>query len=122
MIEKIDGMPAGTVGFRASGKLTREDYRNVLEPTLRAAADAGEIRMLFEITDFDGLEPAAWWDDVKTGLGLGLGHHSAWKRSAIVTNVDWLAKAFQFFSLITPGEVKTYGLDQRDEARSWVAA
>ncbi len=122
MIERIDGMPTGTIGFRASGKLTREDYRNVLEPTLRAAADGGEIRMLFEITNFDGLEPAAWWDDVKTGLGLGLGHHSAWKRSAIVTNVDWLAKAFQFFSWMTPGEVKVYGLDQRDEAQSWVAA
>ena len=122
MIERIDGMPTGTIGFRASGKLTREDYRNVLEPTLRAAADGGEIRMLFEITNFDGLEPAAWWDDVKTGLGFGLGHHSAWKRSAIVTNVDWLAKAFQFFSWMTPGEVKVYGLDQRDEAQSWVAA
>lgn len=122
MIERIDGMPAGTIGFRASGKLTREDYRNVLEPTLRDAAESGEIRMLFQIADFDGLEPGAWWDDVKTGLGLGLGHHSAWKRSAIVTNVDWLAKAFQFFSWISPGEVKIYGLDERDEAQRWVAA
>jgi hypothetical protein len=122
MIERIDDMPAGTVGFRASGKLTRDDYRNVLEPVLREAAEAGEIRMLFEITEFDGLEPAAWWDDVKTGLGLGIGHHSAWKRSAIVTNVDWLAKAFRFFAFMTPGEVKVYGLDGLEEARGWVAA
>jgi len=32
MIERIEDMPAGTVGLRASGRLTREDYRKVLEP------------------------------------------------------------------------------------------
>jgi hypothetical protein len=122
MIEKIDDMPAGTIGFKAHGKLTRADYRDVLEPALRAAAEAGEIRMLFELSDFDGVEAAAWWEDVKTGLGLGLGHHSAWKRSAIVTNVDWVAKAFHLFTWATPGEVEVFGLDQEDEARDWVAA
>jgi len=35
MIERIDDMPTGTIGFRASGKLTRDDCRNVLEPVLR---------------------------------------------------------------------------------------
>lgn len=122
MIENIEGMPAGTIGFRASGKLTRSDYRDVLEPVLRKAAEAGSIRMLFELADFDGLEPAAWWDDMKTGLGLGLGHHSAWKKSAIVTDVDWVAKAFRLFAWMTPGEVKVYGATRRDEALAWVAA
>ena len=32
MIERIEEMPAGKMGLRASGKLTREDYRDVLEP------------------------------------------------------------------------------------------
>jgi hypothetical protein len=122
MIEKIDAMPAGTIGFRASGKLTRPDYRDVLEPVLREAAEAGSIRMLFELTDFDGLEPAAWWEDMKTGLGLGLGHHSAWKKSAIVTDVEWVAKAFRLFAWMTPGEVKIYRVDQRDDALNWVSA
>jgi hypothetical protein len=93
----------------------------VLEPALREAAEAGEIRMLFAITDFDGLEPSAWWEDAKTGLGLGLGHHSAWKRSGIVTDIEWLGKAFRFFAWMTPGEVEIYGLDKFDEAKAWVA-
>jgi hypothetical protein len=122
MIERIDDMPAGTIGFKASDKLTRDDYRNVLEPVLREAAESGEIRMLFTLTDFEGLEPAAWFDDVKTGLGLGFGHHSAWKRSAIVTNVDWIAKAYELFAWVTPGEVKIYGLDQLEQAKSWVGS
>jgi hypothetical protein len=122
MVEKIDDAPAGTIGFRASGKLTKADYRDVLEPMLRDAAEKGEIRMLFELTDFHGLEPGAWYEDLKTGLGLGIGHHSAWKRSAIVTDVEWVGKAFKLFAWMTPGEVKVYDdLNQRDEALSWVA-
>jgi len=122
MVEGIDEMPTGTIGFRASGKLTRDDYRKVLEPALRKAAESGEIRMLFRLTDFEGVEAAAWFEDVKTGLGLGLGHHSAWKRSAIVTDVDWVGKAFKLFAWMSPGEVKVYGLDQLEDAKSWVAA
>jgi hypothetical protein len=122
VIERIDDMPAGTIGFRASGKLTREDYRKVLEPVLHEAAGSGEIRMLFALTAFEGLEPAAWFDDIKTGLGLAIGHHSAWKRSAIVTDVDWIGKAYQLFAWMTPGEVKVYGLGQLEDAKSWVAA
>jgi hypothetical protein len=122
IVERIDDMPAGTIGFRASGKLTHDDYREILEPVLHEAAESGEIRMLFTLTAFEGLEPSAWFDDIKTGLGLSIGHHSAWKRSAIVTDVDWVGKAFQMFTWMTPGEVKVYGLDQLEEAKSWVAA
>jgi len=120
-VERIEGMPTGTVGFRASGNLTREDYRDVMQPDLRAAADGGEIRMLFELTEFEGLEPGAWFADMETGLGLGVGHHSAWKRSAIVTDVDWIAKAFRLFTWMTPGKVEIYGLDGLEEAKRWVA-
>jgi SpoIIAA-like len=121
MIERIDDMPPGTIGFRASGKLSREDYRDVLEPVLREAAESGAIRMVFQLTDFKGLEPAAWYQDIKTGLGLGVGHHSAWKRSAIVTDVEWVGKAFELFAWVTPGEVMVWGLDQLDQAKTWVA-
>jgi hypothetical protein len=121
MVKQIEGMPEGTIGFESSGKLSRADYTDVLEPILRKAAESGEIRMLFRLDDFDGLEPGAWYQDVKTGLGLGFGHRSAWKRSAIVTDIDWLRKAFEVFAWATPGEVRLYRLDQVDEARTWVA-
>jgi hypothetical protein len=70
VIARTNDMPAGIVGLRASGKLTRADYREVLEPALREAVDSGEVRVLFVLTDFDGIEPGAWIDDVKTGLSV----------------------------------------------------
>ena len=122
MVKQIEGMPEGTIGFESSGKLSRRDYTDLLEPVLRKAAESGEIRMLFKLTDFHGLEPGAWYQDLRTGLGLGFGHHKAWKRSAIVTDIDWIRKAFEFFSWITPGDVRIYYLDQEDAARTWVAS
>ena len=49
MIKPISDMPDGTIGFRAHGAVTRDDYRDVLEPAMRAAAETGEIRMLYEL-------------------------------------------------------------------------
>lgn len=122
MIRQIADMPPGTIGFDVSGKVSRDDYRNVLEPPLREAVAAGEVRALYRITDLQGLDPGGWYEDVKTGVGLGFGHRSAWKRSAIVTDIDWLEKGFQFFAWMIPGEVRLYGPDELEEARRWVAA
>ena len=120
MIERIDGMPTGTGGLRASGKLSRDDYREVLEPVLREAVDSGELRLVFILTDFEGLEPGAWIEDVKTGLRAWVRDHSAWKRFALVTDVEWVAKAMRAFAWMAPGEVSVYHLDQLEEAKRWV--
>ena len=121
MIERIDGMPAGTAGLRASGKLSKEDYTEVLEPALREGVESGELRLLFVLTDFDGLEASAVAEDFKTGLRAWFRDHSAWKRFALVTDVEWVAKAMHMFTWLTPGEVLIRDLDGLEEAKRWVA-
>jgi hypothetical protein len=121
MVERIDDMPAGTIGLRASGKLSRDDYREGLEPALREGFESGELRLLFVLTDFEGLEAGAVPEDLKTGLSAWFGHHSAWKRFALVTDVEWVAKAMHMFAWMTPGEVMIGGLAKIDEAKAWVA-
>lgn len=122
MIGPIEDMPAGTFGLMASGKLSRDDYRDVIEPALNQAVRSGELRFVFLLTDFKGLEPGAWIEDVKTGLRVWVRDHSAWRRFALVTDVEWVAKAMHLFAWLAPGEVKVYGLDGLDEAKSWVAS
>jgi hypothetical protein len=122
VIERISDMPEGTIGLRAAGKLTRDDYRDVLEPALREGIDSGELRLVFELKHFEGLEAAAWPEDLKTGLSSWLGHHSAWRRFALVTDTEWVAKAMQMFSWMAPGEVMICKPDQLEEAKRWVAA
>ena len=120
MISRIEGMPAQTIGLRASGKLSKEDYRAVLEPALDEGIETGELRLVFQLTDFDGLEADAWIEDVKTGLGALVRDHSAWRRFALVTDVEWVANAFRLFTWLTPGEVMIFDLDGLEEAKGWV--
>jgi SpoIIAA-like len=121
VIEPIPDMSEGVVGLRSSGKLTREDYTEVLEPALKQAIEAGGVRLLFVLDDFEGAEPGAWIEDVKTGLGAWAKHHGAWKRFALLTDIEWVVKATRMFAWLAPGEVRTFGRDELEAAKDWVA-
>jgi stage II sporulation SpoAA-like protein len=120
MIERMNDMSAGAIGLRATGKLTKADYREVLEPAIKEGIDSGELRLLFLLTGFDGIEAGALPEDIKTGLSA-FGHHSTWKRFALVTDADWVAKTMHMFAWMTPGEVMVREPEDLEEAKAWVA-
>ena len=120
MVERMDDMPEGVVGLRATGKLTKDDYRDVLEPALEEAIDSGEARVVFAIPDFGGLEPSAWLEDIKTGIGVEFAQRKEWKRLAVVTDVDWIAKAMELFAWAMPGELGVYDMNGLERAKTWV--
>ena len=117
----IADMPAGAIGFRASGEVTRDEYRDVLAPAMREAADSGEIRLLFVVAEgFEEIRAGAMMEDAKAGLDLGIFKHSAWRRTALVTEVEWIAKGTRAFAWMAPGEVKVFPLAEEPQARTWV--
>jgi hypothetical protein len=117
----MQDMPPGTVGFRVAGEVEREDYDRVLVPDLRAALAAGRLRTLYLIEDLDEIEPSAMWEDAKTGFNLGVRHHDQWRRSAIVTDQEWLARAARMFAWMIPGEARIYPVAELERAKAWVA-
>jgi SpoIIAA-like len=121
MIERLDDVPAGVIGIRASGKLTKDDYVTGLEPALKEATDSVEARVLFVLPDFDGLEPGAWVEDVKTGLKAETQNRSAWKKLAFVSGVEWVSKSMRLFTWAMPGELRVFEMDELDAAKDWVA-
>ncbi|MGB0092659.1 MAG: STAS/SEC14 domain-containing protein [Solirubrobacteraceae bacterium] len=123
MVHKIQDMPPGTVGLRVTGELTREDYRGVIEPALRDAVASGEVRlMLVAAEGFDTMTAGARIEDAKTNLSLGLGHLSAWKRSAIVSDSEWVRNAFTLLGWLTPVEIRVWRSDEESQAKAWVSA
>lgn len=122
MIERIQEMPSGVIGLRAEGKLSKDDYTGVLEPALQEGVDSGELRLVFVLDTFDGLEHGVWIEDMKTGLRAWVRDHAAWRRFALVTDVEWVAKAMRAFAWMAPGEVRTYALSEVEQATQWVAA
>ena len=122
MVERLLDMPPGTLGFRATGRITREDYADVLVPELeKALEDGGRLRTLYVIEDLDEIEPSALWADSKLGFDLAVRHRDAWERSAIVTDIEWMARGTRMFAWMIPGEVRVSPLAELEQAKAWVA-
>ena len=68
MITTLDGLPAGVIGFEATGKIAAADYRDIVVPALEQAAKAGNVRFIIVIRDFDGMTGGALWQDLKMGI------------------------------------------------------
>jgi hypothetical protein len=117
MLNQITDLPAGVIGFEVAGQLRAEDYRDILLPAVEKAAEAGEVRVLIVIPKFDGFSPGALWADLK----MGVKEWSAWKRIAVITDIEWMAFGVHWFGWMTPGEVKHFALADRDAAVTWVA-
>ncbi|MER7579596.1 STAS/SEC14 domain-containing protein [Kitasatospora sp. NPDC097691] len=117
MIEKLDGLPENVIGFEAGGKLSAEDYRDVLLPALEEAAKQGAVRCVIVIREFHGMTGGALWEDLK----IGIEHLRAWKRIALVTDIEWMTHATALFGWMTPGTTRTFPLAQQDQAIAWAA-
>jgi SpoIIAA-like len=121
-VERLKDMPPGTLGFRAWGEIEDDDYDDVLVPELRRAVEGGGgLRTLYLIEDIDEVEGDAMWADAKLGWNLGVKHRDAWVRSAIVTDVAWMARAKKMFAWMMPGEARVFPRAQLEQAKEWVA-
>ena len=117
MIKDLTDLPPGVVGFEISGTVHADDYRDVVLPALQRAYASDEFRFVIVMPDFHGITGGAVWQDLKVGVE----HLHAWKRIALVTDIDWVRHATTLFGWMTPGEVEVFPLAQRDEAIAWVA-
>lgn len=122
MAELIPDMPPGTLGFRVSGHLKREDYVKVLVPPLREAVQAGKrLRVLYAIGPELHMAAAAVWEDLKVEVDLGIRHRDVWERIAVVTDLNWLWRAFELFSWMVPGEMRLFREREFEQALTWLA-
>ena len=122
MLKQLHNMPDGVVGFRIDGDVEREDYTELLVPVLKAAVDSGRgLRTLYLIEDLDDIEDAALWEDTKLGYDLVIEHRGDWRRTAIVTDIDWMARASRFFLWLFPGEARLFRVEDLDQAKTWVS-
>ena len=119
MIEPLEGLPAGVIGYRAVGTIEASDYRDVLDPAIDAAvAEHDRIDLVFVMGDeFDHYSLGAMLQDAK----LVSVPHETWGRAAFVTNHEVLAGIATAFGGLVPGEFRVFPLAQQDAAIAWVA-
>lgn len=120
MIERMTDLPERILGFKASGEVTADDYKQVLVPALEEKLNEHrKVRLLYVIGDgFTGYTGGASWEDAKVGMK----HLTSFERTAIVTNVDWIEKMVKALGFAMPGEVRVFDDDDLEEARAWICA
>jgi hypothetical protein len=122
LIETASDLPPGTLGFRASGKISSDEYRRMIEPIYAALERGEKLSIYFELADdFDGLDVGALLQDVKAAGSVGLKHRSSWQRMALVTDKYWVRHGASAFGWLAPGELRLFELSEGDEARAWLA-
>ncbi len=121
MIELLSDMPEGVTGIRVSGRLGGDELRE-LKPKMEGLLTGGEIRLVEVIaSDYEGFGPGGLVEDLKLGFGTVLPHHSAFKRIAIVSDMEWVAHVLHALAWIVPGELAVFGLDELERAKEWAA-
>jgi hypothetical protein len=119
MIEVISGLPAYVTGFRATGKVTSEDYQKIIYPFVGSVAKAfGRINYLLVIdTSLSNYSAGAWIDDAF----LGLKYFNKWHRLAIVSKNDNIKKFTDVFGKLIPGETKGFKMEDLPLAKQWIS-
>lgn len=119
MIEQMKDLPANVVGFRATGKVTKEEFDTILIPAVDKVADAtGKINYLFVLdTDVSNMSAGAWYDDMKVGLK----HLMQWRKIAIASDQSGVNSFTDIAKHVMPGEVRAYTISQINEAAQWLA-
>lgn len=107
------------LAIEASGKLTPEDYEQMLIPQLNelfAAHKKLRIMIVFADDFACWSSPEAMWDDAK----IGLQHPNDFERIALVGAPDWVQWGMKIYSLFVHGAVKSFPRGDEKEAMAWL--
>jgi hypothetical protein len=119
MIRILGDMPPGVVGLEAVDDVEKEDYENVILPTInQAIAQHGKVRLVYVLgPEFDDYEAEAVWEDLK----LGAREPTSFERVAVVSDSRWAGPAVKVFSILWPGEARAFPLAELETAKRWAA-
>lgn len=100
------------------GTLAKEDYKPLTEEFQRLAAQHGKIRVLLDMTRFEGWDMAALWQEAK----FDLQHLNKMERLAVIGDKRWQHAIAAGAKPFTPAEVRYFETADAGQAHAWVAA
>lgn len=119
MLTALDNMPAGAIGFRASGQVSAEEGRKVLSPAIEAARSRGsKLRFLYFADEaFAGYESGRIWDDAV----FGSRHFADFEKIAFVSDKDAYRRAVATLDGLMPAALKVFRAREIEKAKAWLA-
>lgn len=103
--------------IKVTGKLTGVDYANVLKPVMSEAIEAtGKVSFLIDMSDFEGMDMDAFWQDAR----FGLGNISHIDKLAILGDSSWLDWVAKVTDAVTPIEVGNFSKHELAKAKEFL--
>ena len=115
---KIIPMQGNVLCVEVTGKLTQQDYDELVPSWEAIIARDGKMRLLFVMHDFSGWEPRAAWEDFR----FDREHGADVERVAMVGERKWQEWITKLGALFAATEVKYFDLNDVAEAEAWVRA
>ncbi len=105
-----------TVGVKAVGKLTDADYETFVPQVEAILAREGKLKLLMDLTEFEGWEWQAAWDD----FAFGLKHWNDIEKMAIVGDARWEELTAKIGDKLMSADVKQFPSAEIEAAWTWV--
>ena len=104
------------LSFKVQGKLTHEDYKAItpMIDSALAAVQTPKVKALIDVSELEGWEMRAAWDDFK----LGLKHGSDFERVAVCGNRNWQEIAAKIGGWFMSAEIESF--NNQEDAISWL--
>lgn len=117
MITVLADTPENVAAFQASGEVTAEDFKTLVIPHVEAKVNTyKELNFLLLLnTDVKNFSTGAWLQDIM----LGLKNIARWNRAAIVTDQEGVQTFTDIFSVLMPGEFKSFPTANLANALKW---
>ncbi|MGH3559381.1 MAG: STAS/SEC14 domain-containing protein [Mycobacterium sp.] len=119
MIDVMEESSGNILGFRATGKLSQPDYRDVLHPRIEELLkEFPTLNVLFLMDDaFEGWCLGAAW----TNTIFDLKHRRDFDKIAMVGSPRWEEWCVKLAAApLMRGEMRTFRLDELTQAWEWL--
>ena len=104
---------ATLVSLKLVGRFTEADVEVVLPKLIRVIETGGTLRLVADLTDFDGWEWRAAWDKE----AFGLKHWNDVRKIALLGTKNWSTLVARLAAAITSAEVRVF--EDHDKALFW---
>jgi hypothetical protein len=98
------------------GTVVKEDYKPLVTEFARLAAEHGKVRVLLDITRFQGWDANALWQEIK----FDVKNLNKLERLAVVGETRWQNAIATFAKPLTPAKVRYFDGAQIIEAQEWL--
>jgi hypothetical protein len=119
MVQLLTDLPPHVAAYKASGAISKEEYEQVVMARVdEVALKYGRINFLVLLeTGMENYSIGAFIDYIKVSFE----HFTKWNRMAIITDQQWVRRAYDVLSHVVHGEIRTYELKDFSAAKEWVS-